>query len=299
LSALDPMMAGARLRRSVLFMPGANARALEKARGLPADALIFDLEDAVAPDAKAAARDAVAAALKQGGYGGRELILRVNALGTQWAEDDLKAAAQMKLDAVLLPKVESEAEPRRAEAILISAGAPKDLALWCMMETARAMLHAEAIAASTSRLRAFVMGTADLSKELHAAETPLREPMMTALGLCVLAARAYGLALLDGVHFDLDDAAGFEASCRQGRDLGFDGKTLIHPKTIDTANAVFSPSAAELARARRIIDAHAEAMKQGKGVTVLDGRLVERLHVVSAQRSLDLAAAIDARVKAQ
>ena len=292
-------MAGARLRRSVLFMPGANARALEKARGLPADALIFDLEDAVAPDAKAAARDAVAAALKQGGYGGRELILRVNALGTQWAEDDLKAAAQMKLDAVLLPKVESEAEPRRAEAILISAGAPKDLALWCMMETARAMLHAEAIAASTSRLRAFVMGTADLSKELHAAETPLREPMMTALGLCVLAARAYGLALLDGVHFDLDDAAGFEASCRQGRDLGFDGKTLIHPKTIDTANAVFSPSAAELARARRIIDAHAEAMKQGKGVTVLDGRLVERLHVVSAQRSLDLAAAIDARVKAQ
>ena len=280
-------------------MPGANARALEKARGLPADALIFDLEDAVAPDAKAAARDAVAATLKQGGYGGRELILRVNALGTQWAEDDLKAAAQMKLDAVLLPKVESEAEPRRAEAILISAGAPKDLALWCMMETARAMLHAEAIAASTSRLRAFVMGTADLSKELHAAETPLREPMMTALGLCVLAARAYGLALLDGVHFDLDDAAGFEASCRQGRDLGFDGKTLIHPKTIDTANAVFSPSAAELARARRIIDAHAEAMKQGKGVTVLDGRLVERLHVVSAQRSLDLAAAIDARVKAQ
>lgn len=292
-------MAGARLRRSVLFMPGANARALEKARGLPADALIFDLEDAVAPDAKAAARDAVAAALKQGGYGGRELILRVNALGTQWAEDDLKAAAQMKLDAVLLPKVESEAEPRRAEAILISAGAPKNLALWCMMETARAMLHAEAIAASTSRLRAFVMGTADLSKELHAADTPLREPMMTALGLCVLAARAYGLALLDGVHFDLDDAAGFEASCRQGRDLGFDGKTLIHPKTIDTANAVFSPSAAELARARRIIDAHAEAMKQGKGVTVLDGRLVERLHVEAAQRSLDLAAAIDARGKAQ
>jgi citrate lyase subunit beta/citryl-CoA lyase len=168
-----------------------------------------------------------------------------------------------------------------------------------MMETARAMLHAEAIAASTPRLRAFVMGTADLSKELHAAETPLREPMTTALGLCVLAARAYGLALLDGVHFDLDDAAGFEASCRQGRDLGFDGKTLIHPKTIDTANAVFSPSAAELAHARRIIDAHAEAMKQGKGVTVLDGRLVERLHVEAAQRSLDLAAAIDARGKVQ
>jgi citrate lyase subunit beta/citryl-CoA lyase len=276
-------------------MPGTNARAMEKARNLPADALIFDLEDAVAPDAKAVARDAIAAALARGGYGGRELILRVNALGTPWAEDDLKAAAGMKLDAVLLPKVESEAEPRRAEAILISAGAPKDLALWCMMETARAMLHAEAIAASTPRLRAFVMGTADLSKELHAAETPLREPMTTALGLCVLAARAYGLALLDGVHFDLEDAAGFQFSCRQGRDLGFDGKTLIHPKTIDVANAVFSPSAAELERARRIIGAHAEATRQGEGVTVLDGRLVERLHVEAAQRSLALAAAIAAR----
>ena len=282
----------ARPRRSVLFMPGSNARALEKARGLPADALIFDLEDSVAPDAKDAARQAVAAAVGQGGYGGRELILRVNGLDTQWAGDDLRAAARMKLDAVLLPKVENANDPRRAEALLISAGASKDLGLWCMMETARAILHAEAIAASTPRLRALVMGTADLSKELQAEETPLREPMITALGLIVLAARAHGLALLDGVFFDLDDENGFERECRQGRALGFDGKTLIHPKTIAAANAVFSPSAAELERARRVIAAHDAAASKGQGVAVLDGRLVERLHVEAARRVLDLASAI-------
>ncbi|HXM85417.1 MAG TPA: CoA ester lyase [Stellaceae bacterium] len=284
----------ARPRRSVLFMPGSNARALEKARGLPADALIFDLEDSVAPDAKDEARQAVAAAVGRGGYGGRELILRVNGLDTSWAVDDLRAAARMKLDAVLLPKVESANDPRRAEALLISAGAPKDLGLWCMMERARAMLHAEEIAASTPRLKALVMGTADLSKELHAEETPLREPMITALGLTVLAARAHGLALLDGVFFDLDDMAGFERECRQGRALGFDGKTLIHPKTIAVANAVFSPSAAELERARRVIAAHDVAASKGQGVALLDGRLVERLHVEAARRVLDLASAITA-----
>lgn len=282
----------ARPRRSVLFMPGANARALEKARGLPADALIFDLEDSVAPGAKDEARQAVAAAVAQGGYGGRELILRVNGLDTSWAEDDLRAAAAMRIDAVLLPKVEGPNDPRRAEALLISAGAPKDLGLWCMMETARAMLHAEAIASSTPRLQALVMGTADLSKELHAEETPSREPMATALGLVVLAARANGLALLDGVFFALDDEAGFERECRQGRALGFDGKTLIHPKTIAAANAVFSPKPAELERARRVIAAHDAAAAKGQGVTVLDGRLVERLHVEAARRVLDLASAI-------
>lgn len=279
----------------MLFVPGSNARALEKSRGLPADALIFDLEDAVAPGAKDEARKAVADAVAQGGYGGRELILRVNGLDTQWTEDDLKASAQMKIDAVLLPKVESANDPRRAEALLISAGAPKDLELWCMMETARAMLHAEAIASSTPRLRALVMGTADLSKELHAEETPSREPMMAALGLVVLAARAYGLALLDGVFFNLDDAAGFERECRQGRALGFDGKTLIHPKTIAAANAVFSPKPTELDHARRVIAAHDAALAKGQGVTVLDGRLVERLHVEAARRVLDLASAIASR----
>ncbi|MGH6968461.1 MAG: HpcH/HpaI aldolase/citrate lyase family protein [Stellaceae bacterium] len=281
-----------RPRRSVLFVPGSNARALEKARGLEVDALIFDLEDSVAPDAKGAARQAIAVAVAHGGYGRRELILRVNALGTEWAEDDLKAAAQMKLHAVLLPKVESEAEPRKAEAILISAGAPLDLGIWCMIETARATLHAEAIAMATPRLAAFVMGTADLSKELHAEERPLREPMTTALGLCVLAARAYGLAVLDGVHFDIADEEGFVQSCRQGRRLGFDGKTLIHPSTIAAANRVFAPDAAALAQARRVIAAFDQAKAQGRGVAVLDGRLVERLHVAEAERILALAAAI-------
>ena len=275
-------------------MPGANARAMDKARGLKADALIFDLEDSVAPASKDAARRAVAAELVKGGYGGRELVLRVNALGTPWAEDDLKAAGQMGLDAVLLPKVESEAEPRKAEALLISAGAPLDLGIWCMIETARGVLHAEAIAASTPRLSVFVMGTADLSKELHAEETPLREPMTAALGLCILAARAYGLGVLDGVHFDIDDAEGFRRVCRQGRALGFDGKTLIHPNSIAAANEIYAPDTAALARARKVIDAHRAALAKGSGVAVLDGRLVERLHVEEAERVLALAEAIAA-----
>lgn len=281
-----------RPRRSVLFVPGINARALEKARGLDADALIFDLEDSVAPDAKAKARTAIVAAIAQGGWGRRELILRVNALNTEWADDDLRAAAQIKLDAVLLPKVESESEPRKAEAMLISGGAPLDLGIWCMIETARAVLHAEAIAAATPRLKAFVMGTADLSKEICAEETPLREPMTTALGLCILAARAYGLAVLDGVHFNVADAAGFEQSCQQGRRLGFDGKTLIHPSTIAAANRIFAPDDAAIAQARRVIAAFDEAKAQGKGVAVLDGRLIERLHVADAERTLALAAII-------
>lgn len=281
-----------RPRRSVLFVPGINARALEKARGLDADALIFDLEDSVAPDAKAKARTAIAAAIGQGGWGRRELIVRVNALNTEWAEDDLRAATHMKLDAVLLSKVESEAEPRKAEAMLISGGAPLDLGIWCMVETARAVLHAEAIAAATPRLKAFVMGTADLSKEIRAEETPLREPMTTALGLCILAARAYGLAVLDGVYFDITDTAGFERSCRQGRMLGFDGKTLIHPSTIAVANRIFAPDDAAIAQARQVIAAFDAAKAQGKGVAVLDGRLIERLHVTEAERTLALAAVI-------
>jgi len=279
-------------RRSVLFVPGANPRALDKARSLDADALIFDLEDSVAPDAKGNAREAVAAAIAQGGYGRRELILRINALDTEWADDDLTAAARMKLDAVLLPKVENEADPRKAEATLISVGAPLDLGIWCMIETARAVLHAEAIASATPRVRAFIMGTADLSKELHAEETPTREPMTTALGLCILAARAYGLAVLDGVHFDITDEAGFERACRQGRTLGFDGKTLIHPSTIAAANRIFAPDKAALDRARRVIAAFDAARAQGRGVAVLDGRLIERLHVADAERILALAAAI-------
>jgi citrate lyase subunit beta/citryl-CoA lyase len=283
------MAATPRPRRSVLYMPGSNTRAMEKARGLPADALILDLEDAVAPDAKAMARANVATALRAGGYGKRELIVRVNSLATPWGYEDLAAAAVMKADAVLLPKVESADAVRQAEALLAAAGAPPNLALWCMMETPLAMLHAEEIAASSARVAVLVMGTSDLAKDLQARHTRDRLPMLTALGLCMLAARAYRLGILDGVHLDLEDAEGFAAACRQGRELGFDGKTLIHPKTIDAANAAFAPTPAELEWSRRIIAAHAEAEAMGKGVVLVDGKLIENLHVEDARRTVALA----------
>jgi len=283
-----------RPRRSALYMPGANTRALEKARGLPADVLILDLEDAVAPDAKAQARANVAAALAQGGYGKRELVLRVNGLATPWGHADLTAAAAMALDAVLLPKVESADAVRQAEAVLAAAGAPAHLALWCMMETPLGMLHAAAIAAASPRVACLVMGTSDLAKDLHARHTRDRLPMLTSLGLCLLAARAHGLAILDGVHLDLADDEGFAASCAQGRDLGFDGKTLIHPKTLAAANAAFAPAPEEVAWSRRIIAAHAEAEAAGKGVVLVDGRLIENLHVDGARRTVALAEQIAA-----
>jgi len=291
------MAATARPRRSMLYMPGSNARALDKARGLPADALILDLEDAVAPDAKVAARAQVGAALRRGGYGGRELLVRVNGPATEWGRDDLEAAAGWPIDGVVLPKVESAAMVRAAETALVAAGAPDRLAIWCMIETPLGVLHAEAIAGASPRLGGFVMGTSDLAKELHAAHTRDRLPLLTALGLCLLAARAHGLAIADGVHLDLDDDDGFAAACRQGRELGFDGKTLIHPKTIAVANQVFGPSADEVAWARRIIAAHAEAVAAGKGVVLVDGKLVENLHVDSARRLVaeaDQIAALDA-----
>ena len=275
-------------------MPGSNPRALAKARTLPADGLIFDLEDAVAPDAKAAARAGVCAALEEGGYGLRETILRVNGLATPWGHDDLVAAATSGADAVLLPKVESADGVRQALAVLDQAGGPPDLPVWAMMETARGMLHAEEIAGSSPRLTAFVMGTSDLAKELQAAHTPLRLPMITALGLCLLAGRAFGLALLDGVHLDLEDEEGHAESCRQGLELGFDGKTLIHPKQIEAANRTFAPDEAAVARARKIIAAHEAAAAEGKGVVVVDGRLVENLHVEDAKRQVKLAEAIGA-----
>jgi citrate lyase subunit beta/citryl-CoA lyase len=288
------MPATARPRRSVLYMPGSNPRALEKARGLAADALIFDLEDAAAPDAKEGARGTIAAALAAGGYGRRELVLRVNGLATPWGHGDLVAAAGMKLDGVLLPKVESADAVRQAESVLAGAGAPAGLALWCMMETPMGMLRAAEIADASPRLAGFVMGTSDLAKDLHAAHTRERLPMLTALGLCLLAARAHRLAILDGVHLDLDDAEGFAHSCRQGRELGFDGKTLIHPKQLEEANRAFAPSAAEVAWARKIIAAHAEAVAAGKGLLLVDGRLVENLHVAEAHRVVALADAIAA-----
>ncbi|WP_142849613.1 CoA ester lyase [Telmatospirillum sp. J64-1] len=283
----------ARPRRSVLYMPGSNPRALEKAKTLAADGLIFDLEDAVAPDSKPEARRQVREALAGGGYGRREILVRVNGLGTPWGYDDIVAAATSGAHGLLLPKVESADMIRQAEAILDAAGAPGDMAIWAMMETPRGILRAEEIALASPRMGGFVMGTSDLAKELHCAHTRDRLPMITSLGMCLLAARAHGLAAIDGVHLDLSDDEGFEYSCRQGLELGFDGKTLIHPKTIDKANEVFSPSEKEIEWSRRIIAAHAEARAQGQGVVVVDGKLIENLHVENARRLVALAEQIE------
>ena len=281
-----------RPRRSVLYMPGSNARALEKGRSLPADGLILDLEDAVAPDAKELARGQVCEAVAAGGYGHRELVIRTNGLDSPWGPDDLAAAATSGADAVLLPKVESAQMVADAIAALSAAGAPDTLDIWCMMETPKGMLRADEVAGADARVACLVMGTSDLAKDLHAAHTRERLPMLTSLGLCLLAARAHGVAILDGVHLDLADDEGFVYSCHQGVELGFDGKTLIHPKTIAAANQAFAPSDDEIAWSRKIIDAHAEAEAAGKGVVLVDGRLIENLHVEAARRQVALAEAI-------
>jgi citrate lyase subunit beta/citryl-CoA lyase len=281
----------ARPRRSVLFMPASNARALDKARTLPADVLIFDLEDAVAPEAKPEAR-AMACAAAGGGYGRREVVVRVNGLDTPWGADDLDAVASSGADAVLLPKVESPDAVARALDRLGAAGAPETLALWCMIETPLGVLRAEAIAAASPRVGALVVGTSDLAKDLRARPRRDRLPLLLSLQLVVLAARAHGRVVLDGVHLDLGDDEGLVAACRQGRELGFDGKTLIHPRQIGPANEAFMPSAAEVARARRVIAAHEKAIAAGLGVVVLDGQLVENLHAEEACRVVALADAI-------
>lgn len=282
------MVATARPRRSLLYMPGSNARALEKGRGLAADGLILDLEDAVAPDAKQMAREQIAAALAEGGYGNRELIVRVNGMDSPWGFDDLAAMATVGAHGILLPKVESADAVRKAGAALAAAGAPEDLAIWCMMETPMGILKAEEIAGAP-RMAGFVMGTSDLAKDLHATHTQMRLPFITALNWCLLAARAFGLAIIDGVYLDLQDDEGFEASCRQGLELGFDGKSLIHPKTIAAANRVFAPSQEEVEHSRKIIDAFRAAQADGKGVVLVDGKLVENLHVENAKRLVALA----------
>ena len=278
------MATTARPRRSVLYMPGANTRALEKGRTLPADALILDLEDAVAADAKVQARENIVQALDQGGYGHREIVVRINPLNSPWGYADLAAMSKTSADAILLPKVESNDIVRQAEAVMVAQGAPDSMTIWAMMETPLGTLHAEEIASSTPRLTCFVMGTSDLAKDLHASHTPDRVPMVTSLGLCLLAARAYRLAILDGVHLDLRDDEGLAYACRQGLELGFDGKTLIHPRTIPIANEIFKPSQDEVDWSRKIIAAHAEAVAQGKGVAVFEGKLIENLHVENALR---------------
>ena len=287
------MAATFRPRRSVLYMPGSNARAQEKAKSLPADAIILDLEDAVAPDAKAEARAQVCTSVTGGGYGGREMIIRANGLDTPWGEDDIKAAAQAGPDAILIPKVESAQMVHDALAIMNAAGAPETMALWCMMETPRGILHAEEIASASPRLGALIMGTSDLVKDVHALHTPMRLPMLTSLAICILAARAEGLAVLDGVYLGIKDPEGFHAACVQGLELGFDGKTLIHPTQVEPANDVFAPDADAVAHSYKVIEAFAEAEKEGKGVVVVDGNLVENLHVENAKRLVALAEAIN------
>lgn len=271
--------------RSVLYIPGSRERALEKARALPVDAVIFDLEDAVAPAEKPAARDTLKAALAQP-YGNRARIVRINGLDTEWGEADARAADAMDCDAVLLPKVESAAD---LDALAALTSKP----LWAMMETPKGMLAAAEIAAHP-RLAGFVMGTNDLAKELNSRFRADRLPMMPGIGLCLLAAKAHGVVIVDGVYNAFKDAEGLRAECEQGRDMGMDGKTLIHPAQVEVANAAFAPSGAEIDLARRQIAAFETAEKEGQGVAVVDGKIVENLHVESARRMLSKAEAIAA-----
>jgi citrate lyase subunit beta / citryl-CoA lyase len=281
-------------RRSVLYMPGANERALEKAAGLPADALILDLEDAVAPDAKAEARDRVCEAASSGRYGSREVAIRVNSAGTPWHDDDLRAVADAGAAAVVVPKVDAAATVLAVEKALDAGGAPAATTIWAMLETPVALLRAQEICAASERLTVLVMGTNDLAKELRAEHVPGRQPLLTGLGLALVAARANGKVILDGVYNDIMDAGGFEAECVQGRQMGFDGKTLIHPSQLEPCNRVFAPAAEDVERSRRIIEAFEQAEAGGRGVVTVDGRMIENLHVEQARRTLALAAAIEA-----
>jgi len=279
-------------------MPGANARALDKARSLPADCLMFDLEDSVAPEEKETARAQVIASVREGGYAPREVIIRVNALSTPWGEEDIRAAATSGANALLLPKVDGPESLATARAMLARAGAPGNLALWAMMETPLAVIRAPEVAAGVSELNpltVFVMGTNDLAKETRAALAPGRIPMLAWLSACVLAARAYGLEIIDGVFNDFSDDDGFAAECAQGRELGMDGKTLIHPRQIGPCNAAFSPSAEDIADAREIIAAFDSPENADKGAISVNGRMVERLHADMARRTVALAEAITAR----
>ena len=281
-----------RPRRSVLYMPGANIRALEKAKTLAADSLILDLEDAVAPDAKVAARTNILAALETG-FGYREAVVRINGLNTPWGAEDLRAFANSTADAIVLPKVESAKQIQEVAALLDKAGARSDLTIWAMIETPMAIFKLQEIASAHPKLEALVLGTSDLVKDLHARHTPSRVETLTALSLSVLAARAHGLCVLDGVHLSLDDEIGLRLSCIQGRDMGFDGKTLIHPKQIELANAFFGPSPQEIAEAKERIAAYDAALQSGAGIVVLNGKLIEELHIQDAKRILALAKAIE------
>jgi citrate lyase subunit beta/citryl-CoA lyase len=281
-----------RPRRSVLYMPSSNERALEKAKTLPCDALILDLEDAVAPDAKASARDNACAAARSGAYGRRELTIRVNGADTEWHADDLAAVCAAGPDAIVVPKVNSADAVRELVSRMEANGAPEHTKLWAMVETPVAMLHAEEIAAASDRLTVLVMGTNDLAKELYAEHVPGRHPLLTGLSLALLAARATGKAIVDGVYNNVKDTDGFLAECRQGREMGFDGKTLIHPGQVAGANEAFAPSEQAVEDARGMLQAWEEG--RGSGVVTYNGRMVENLHVESAQRVLSMHEAIQA-----
>lgn len=287
-----------RPRRSCLYMPGSNARALEKARALPADVLILDLEDAVAPDAKAAARNQVVEAVKAGGFGKREIVIRVNGPQTPWGEADMAAAAAAGAHAILVPKVSTPGDIMMAAKAMRDAGAPDATRLWAMMETPLAMLNADSIARTAgdpaSRLATLVMGTNDLAKETRARLTPGRPAMLAWLALCLAAARAHGLEIIDGVYNDFGDEAGLRAECEQGRDFGMDGKTLIHPNQVGPCNEIFAPADAEVAWARKVIAVFDEPANATKGAVQIEGKMVERLHAEMARRTVAIAESIAA-----
>ncbi|MFC4349378.1 HpcH/HpaI aldolase/citrate lyase family protein [Kordiimonas lipolytica] len=285
-------MANARPRRSILFMPASNARALEKAKSLPADGLIFDLEDAVAPTAKAEARMQAAAAVASGDYGGRDLVVRINGLDTDWWRDDLKAVVPNHPFAILIPKVESPDAIHRVEEEITWHAANPDMEIWAMIETPKGFLNAGEIAGASDRLTTWIVGANDLVKDLRAKHTRDRLPVITALGLALLHARANGLTILDSVYGNFSDEEGFAFECGQAKEMGFDGKTLIHPAQVDVANRIFAPSEEELTLARRMLAAFEEAKAEGKGVAVLDGRMVEELHLEEARRMVAMAEAI-------
>jgi citrate lyase subunit beta/citryl-CoA lyase len=288
-----------RPRRSVLYMPGSNARALEKAKTLPADGVILDLEDAVAPDAKAAARAQVVAAVKTGGFGAREVFIRTNGFDTPWFSDDLTAAAAAAPDAILIPKISASEQLQLIAQRLLSMHTDHKVRIWAMIETPTAIFNVRQIAAAATdaetRLTGFVLGTNDLAKETRARILPGRAPMLPWLATCLLAAREYGIDVLDGVFNDIADMQGFEEECAQARDMGFDGKTLIHPSQIEPCNAAFSPTADEVAAARRMIAAFDLPENKTKGVVQIDGRMVERMHAEMARRTVAIADAIEAR----
>jgi citrate lyase subunit beta/citryl-CoA lyase len=280
-----------RPRRSALYMPAANERALEKAKSIATDAIIFDLEDAVSPDAKDLARTQAIAAVNSGQYGKRELTIRCNALATPWGHDDVAAAATACVSAVVIPKINSVAEVDEVSRALDAAGAPKEMMIWAMIETPTAIMDCRAIAAHP-RVAVLVMGTNDLAKELRAAQVPGRAPLVPSLHMALLAAREADKVILDGVYNDIKNAEGFTAECVQGHNMGFDGKTLIHPDQVAIANDTWAPSAQDVEHARKVIAAFNDALAEGKGVVQLDGKMIENLHVANAERAIAIADAI-------